>query len=138
MSERHSAGMRCKITSFDSVKEKEKNARFTADTAIEIYHSSICSSQTNDHNDQAAQPRKSRRAVQSWNGIFNKTRIHQNILHLFSLFRIMHFLLLLRHTKKLGSYFSFWCKSIVIAQSDAYFYGVNKDCYYIEIQTSRI
>ena len=68
--------MRCKITSHDSVKEKEKNACFTADTAIKIYRSSIRPSQTNDYNDQAAQPRKSRRAVQSWNGVFNKTRIH--------------------------------------------------------------
>ena len=33
--------MRCKITSHYSVKEKEKNACFTADTAIKIYHSSI-------------------------------------------------------------------------------------------------
>ena len=29
------------MTSYDSVKEKEKNARFTADTAIKIYHSSM-------------------------------------------------------------------------------------------------
>ena len=33
--------MRCKITSHDSVKEKEKNACFTADTAIKNYHSSM-------------------------------------------------------------------------------------------------
>ena len=42
------AGMRCKITCYDSVKEKEKNACFTADTATKIYHSSIRPSQTND------------------------------------------------------------------------------------------